>query len=265
MSLLSATAIGIPTIELRSLEKTYYNGNIAVQAVAGITLQVASGEFVAVMGSSGSGKSTLMNLLGCLDRATSGKYLLEGASVADLTRKELAVLRNRRIGFIFQNFNLLARTSAIENVELPLLYSSLSVSIRDRWRRARDSLERVGLSHRFSYLPSQLSGGQQQRVAIARALVNQPALLLADEPTGNLDSRTGIEIMALFQVLNDSGITIIMVTHEPNIARFCKRIITMGDGRILADRLHAPSRAVDEFDILPLTQKSARGEADSHH
>jgi putative ABC transport system ATP-binding protein len=258
VSFISETATGIPAIELKSLIKTYYNGDIAVPAVAGIELQVASGEFVAVMGSSGSGKSTLMNLLGCLDRPTSGKYLLEGAAIADLTRKELAVLRNRKIGFIFQNFNLLARTSAIENVELPLLYSPLPMSIRDRWRRARDSLERVGLSHRLSHLPSQLSGGQQQRVAIARALVNQPTLLLADEPTGNLDSRTGIEIMVLFQVLNDAGITIIMVTHELNIARFCKRIITMGDGHILADHANTPSLAADELDILSAKTKISR-------
>ncbi len=250
-------SIGIPAVELTNLVKTYYNGAIGVPAVAGIELRIARGEFAAVMGSSGSGKSTLMNLLGCLDRPTSGKYLLEGAAVADFTREELAVLRNRKIGFIFQNFNLLARTSAIENVELPLLYSPLPMSPRDRRRRARKCLDRVGLSHRLSHVPSQLSGGQQQRVAIARALVNEPTLLLADEPTGNLDSRTGIEIMVLFQALNDAGITIIMVTHELNIARFSKRVITMADGYILTDRPNTPVRAADELDALSANREVA--------
>jgi putative ABC transport system ATP-binding protein len=254
----SGTATGVPAIELKSLIKTYYNGDIPVPAVAGIELQVARGEFVAVMGSSGSGKSTLMNLLGCLDRPTSGAYLLDGAAVADLSRKELAVLRNRKIGFIFQNFNLIARTSAVDNVELPLLYRLPPMSIGNRWQHAKDCLERVGLSHRLLHLPNQLSGGQQQRVAIARALVNQPTLLLADEPTGNLDSRTGIEIMALFQVLNDAGITIVMVTHELNIARFCKRIITMADGYIIADHSNTAARAADELEFLSAAARVRR-------
>jgi putative ABC transport system ATP-binding protein len=230
-----ATA-GAPVIDLRDIAKTYRSGEIEVKAVAGITLSIARGEFIAIMGASGSGKSTLMNMLGCLDRSTAGVYLLDGLSVAELNRKDLAKLRNRKLGFIFQNFNLLARTSALENVELPMFYSEPLVPLRERHRRATRALENVGLGARLRHRPSELSGGQQQRIAIARALVNEPDLLLADEPTGNLDTRTSIEIMGLFQNLNESGITIVMVTHELDIAAYCKRIVVMRDGRVVSDR-----------------------------
>jgi len=208
---------------------------VEVAAVRDVTLNIDPGEFVAVMGASGSGKSTLMNILGCLDRPTSGSYLLDGIAVAQLNRKELAKLRNKKLGFVFQNFNLLARTSALENVELPMFYGYPLVSLRAQRQRAIRALERVGLGDRYRHHPSELSGGEQQRTAIARSLVNEPELILADEPTGNLDTRTSIEIMGFFQELNDSGTTIVMVTHELDIAAYCKRNIVMRDGLLISD------------------------------
>lgn len=232
-----------PVIQLRDLCRTYKTGDVEVRAVRGVTLDIARGDFVAVMGASGSGKSTLMNTLGCLDQPTSGDYLLDGVSVAALSRKQLAVLRNRKLGFVFQGFNLLARTSAVENVELPMLYAVPIISRRERHRRAMAALEKVGLGKRFDHHPNQLSGGQQQRVAIARALVTEPELVLADEPTGNLDTRTSIEIMGLFQQLNDAGISLIMVTHELDIAAYCKRIVVMRDGQVISDTINANRRS----------------------
>jgi len=222
-------------IKLDDIHKVYHTGEVDVHAVRGVSLQIAPGEFVAVMGASGSGKSTLMNVLGCLDRPTKGTYLLDGTDVSKLDRDELANIRNKKIGFVFQGFNLLSRTTALENVELPMLYGSHHLSIRQKDELARRALEIVGLTARADHHPNQLSGGQQQRVAIARALVNQPALLLADEPTGNLDSQTSIEIMGVFQKLNDGGITIIMVTHELDIARYTKRNVIMRDGQVVTD------------------------------
>jgi putative ABC transport system ATP-binding protein len=222
-------------IEIRGLTKVYEMGEVEVRALAGVDLDVAEGEFLAVMGPSGSGKSTLMNILGCLDRPTSGTYFLDGVDVSELNRDERAVIRNAKIGFVFQSFNLLARTSAIENVELPLLYGELGWSSDERHAAARESLRRVGLAGREGHYPSQLSGGQQQRVAIARALVTDPAILLADEPTGNLDSRTSEEIMGIFQQLNDEGKTVVLITHEPDIAQYAKRIVTVRDGLIQHD------------------------------
>jgi putative ABC transport system ATP-binding protein len=240
----SSSLDSVPVIELRRLERVYQAGESVVRALAGVSLQVMRGEFVAIMGASGSGKSTLLNILGCLDRPTSGQCLLDGVDVGKLGRKQLAQLRNRRLGFVFQSFNLLSRTTALENVELPLLYSEGYLAPRERHRRAREALERVGLGQRLGHRPNQLSGGQQQRIAIARALVNQPDLLLADEPTGNLDTRTSIDIMELFQSLNDSGITILMVTHELEIADYCRRIVVMRDGQLLDDRRNdSPLRA----------------------
>jgi putative ABC transport system ATP-binding protein len=224
-----------PVIQLDGVEKVYQTGEVAVKAVRGVSLTVQRGEFVAVMGASGSGKSTLMNLIGCLDRPTAGRYRLDGEEVGALSKSELSEVRNQRLGFVFQGFNLLARTSALENVELPLLYSPGGHGRRELRRRSLAALEQVGLSDRAEHHPSQLSGGQQQRVAIARALVNEPALLLADEPTGNLDTRTSLEIMGIFQDLNRKGMTILMVTHEPDIARYCLREITMRDGKIVGD------------------------------
>jgi putative ABC transport system ATP-binding protein len=224
-----------PVIKLDDLHRTYQTGEVEVKAVRGVSLEILPGEFVALMGASGSGKSTLMNTLGCLDRPTSGSYLLDGIDVSKLNRDQRADLRNQKIGFVFQGFNLLARTSALENVELPMLYLHNRLSTAARHERSLSALETVGLSQRADHHPSQLSGGQQQRVAIARALVNQPALLLADEPTGNLDSQTSIEIMGVFQKLNDAGITIIMVTHELDIAHYTKRNIILRDGKILSD------------------------------
>ena len=220
-------------VQLENFRKTYQTGEVEVQAVRGVSLEIQQGEFVAIMGASGSGKSTMMNAIGCLDRPTSGRYLLDGVDVGELGKDELADLRNEKIGFVFQGFNLLSRTSALENVELPMLYARPSVPGRDQRERALLALELVGLSDRADHHPNQLSGGQQQRVAIARALVNQPKLLLADEPTGNLDSRTSIEIMGVFQNLNDQGMTIMMVTHELDIARYTKRSVIMRDGRIV--------------------------------
>ena len=225
-----------PVIELDDVDKVYQTGEVAVHAVRGVSLQVLPGEFVAVMGASGSGKSTLMNVIGCLDRPTAGHYRLDGEEVGTLTKSELSRVRNQRLGFVFQGFNLLSRTSALENVELPLLYSPHGHGRRELRRRSLAALERVGLAERAEHHPSQLSGGQQQRVAIARALVNEPALLLADEPTGNLDTRTSLEIMAIFQELNRKGMTILMVTHEPDIAQYCLRQIVMRDGRVISDR-----------------------------
>ncbi|TMP99504.1 MAG: ABC transporter ATP-binding protein, partial [Verrucomicrobia bacterium] len=215
--------------------RTYYAGEVEVPAVRGVSLEITAGEFVAIMGASGSGKSTLMNLLGCLDRPTSGRYLLGGVDVSGLDHDQLADIRNEKIGFVFQNFNLLPRTAARQNVELPMLYTSRRISDRERRAKAAQALELVGLAGRAEHHPNQLSGGEQQRVAIARALVNQPAVLLADEPTGNLDSRTSVEIMAVFQSLNRRGITIVMVTHELDIARYARRSIVMRDGLILSD------------------------------
>jgi putative ABC transport system ATP-binding protein len=223
-------------IELRALEKVYRTASIEVRAVGGVDLKVIRGEFVAVMGSSGSGKSTLMNILGCLDRPTSGEYLLDGEPVSKMSKRELSALRNSKIGFVFQSFHLLARTSALENVELPMFYSVPPVSRQQRRARALEALKMVGLQDRSGHHPSQLSGGQQQRIAIARALVNTPHLVFADEPTGNLDSRTSAEIMGLFEKLNQSGITILMVTHELDIAGYAQRIIVMRDGRVLSDQ-----------------------------
>ena len=225
-----------PVIELDNVEKVYRTGEIAVKAVRGVSLTVRAGEFAAVMGASGSGKSTLMNLIGCLDRPTAGRYRLDGEDVGALSKSDLSRVRNQRLGFVFPGFNLLSRTSALENVELPLLYSPHGHGARELRRRSRAALERVGLGDRMDHQPSQLSGGQQQRVAIARALVNEPALLLADEPTGNLDTRTSLEIMAIFQDLNRRGMTILMVTHEPDIARYCRREIVMRDGQVVSDR-----------------------------
>ena len=232
---MSTLTSNTPVIRLRDLAKTYRTGEVEVRAVCGVTLEIQRGEFVAIMGASGSGKSTLMNILGCLDQPTSGTYLLDGAGVAALNRKQLAMLRNGKLGFVFQSFNLLARTTALENVELPMFYSHPLIPLRTRRQRALQALEKVGLGDRVRHHPSQLSGGQQQRIAVARALVNQPELVLADEPTGNLDTRTSIEIMGLFQELNESGITIIMVTHELDIAAYCKRIVVMRDGQIISD------------------------------
>jgi putative ABC transport system ATP-binding protein len=229
-------------IQLEHVEKVYKSGDNEVHALRGVDLTVRRGEMIAVMGTSGSGKSTLMNILGCLDVPTSGKYLLDGTHVNTLSRNQLADLRNAKLGFVFQGFNLLARTSAIENVELPLLYRR-NGAVNDSRQRAAAALERVGLGLRMDHQPSELSGGQQQRVAIARAMVTEPTLLLADEPTGNLDSRTSIEVMALFQALNDQGITILIVTHESDIAQYARRIVEVRDGRILRDHPVANRRS----------------------
>jgi len=233
---------GVPLIELEAVVKTYRMGDQELRALDGVSLTIAEGEFTAVMGASGSGKSTLMNVLGCLDRPTAGRYLLEGQEVSKLDNDALAALRNRTLGFVFQNFNLLSRTSAVENVELPLLYSG--VAGPERHARAREALERVGLGNRAGHHPNQMSGGQQQRVAIARALVNRPRVILADEPTGNLDSRTSVEVMALFQELGRSGITVLLVTHEPDIAQHAARVITMRDGKVRKDVRQVPRPAV---------------------
>ncbi len=234
-----------PIIKLVDFRRTYRNGSLEVHAVRGVTLDIFPGEFVAIMGASGSGKSTLMNTIGCLDRPTNGSYELDGVDIGDLSRDQLADLRNSKLGFVFQGFNLLTRTSALENVELPLLYCRPPMPAPDQQERALAALEMVGLSDRADHYPNQLSGGQQQRVAIARALVNEPRVLLADEPTGNLDTRTSMEVMGVFQSLNDQGITVVMVTHELDIANFSKRKVVMRDGLIRTDeavlnRLRAP-------------------------
>ena len=223
-------------IELRDIFKTYYLGEIAVPVLKGVSLRVSKGELVALMGASGSGKSTLMNILGCLDRPTSGEYWLEGQEVSRLSADQRALLRNRRLGFVFQNFNLLPRTNALENVAMPLAYASDHLSDRQALRRAAEMLERVGLGDRLHHEPSQLSGGQQQRVAIARALINKPSLVFADEPTGNLDSHTSEDVLGMFQHLNrEDGITIILVTHDATVARHARRIVQIHDGIIVDD------------------------------
>jgi putative ABC transport system ATP-binding protein len=230
-----------PLIRVADVHKVYKTGDVEVHALRGVSLDVHPGEFVAIMGSSGSGKSTLMNLLGCLDRPTSGSYRLAGREVGKMSRSELAEVRNEVLGFVFQSFNLLARTSALENVELPLVYRG--VGSGERRRRAESALQRVGLGARLDHTPAQLSGGQQQRVAIARALVGDPKVILADEPTGNLDSKTSIDVMALFQSLGAVGITIVLVTLEPDIAEFASRVIVVKDGLVLTDKQQDAKRA----------------------
>jgi len=231
-------------IRIDHLTKVYPLGDMEVHALRGVSVEITNGEFLAIMGASGSGKSTFMNILGCLDKPTKGSYMLGDIDVSKLTRDELAHIRNSRIGFVFQGFNLLSRTSAIENAELPLLYCSMSN--KERKDRAIAALERVGLGDRIHHFPNQLSGGQQQRVAIARALVNDPSIVLADEPTGNLDSRTSVEVMEIFQELNNHGITVILVTHEPDIAQFARRHIVFRDGKIRADKPNATPRVAAE-------------------
>jgi putative ABC transport system ATP-binding protein len=234
-----------PLITLTHIHKVYRMGDLDIHALHGISLQIRRGEFVAIMGASGSGKSTTMNIIGCLDRPTRGHYFLEDQDVSKLSKDELADIRNRKIGFVFQGFNLLARTSALENVELPMLY--LGVKTDERLKRAKEALELVGLGDRIDNMPNQLSGGQQQRVAVARALVNQPTIILADEPTGNLDSRTSVEVMDVFQFLNrEHGITIALVTHEPDIAQYAKRVVIFKDGRIKRDEPVAKQRSARE-------------------
>jgi putative ABC transport system ATP-binding protein len=230
-------------IEIKSLRKDYHVGEVTVHALRGVDIKIDEGEFVAIMGVSGSGKSTMLNILGCLDKPTHGEYFLDGINVKTMSKEELASLRNKKLGFVFQSFNLLARTSALENVELPLYYNS-KIKSKERKERSISALEAVGLADRMHHMPNQLSGGQQQRVAIARSLVNDPVLILADEPTGNLDTRTSFEIMELFQNLNDKGRTIVYVTHEPDIAKFATRNVIFRDGKIqketaVTDRLFA--------------------------
>jgi putative ABC transport system ATP-binding protein len=220
-------------IRVEDVHKYYDLGETRVHALRGVTVEIARGEFVAIMGASGSGKSTFMNMLGCLDRPSAGRYLLEGLDVSQHDKRALALIRNQKIGFVFQGFNLLARTTALENTELPTLYTKIDKA--ERGKRAAEALAMVGLAERAQHFPSQMSGGQQQRVAIARALVNRPSILLADEPTGNLDSRTSVEIMEIFQNLNDKGLTIVLVTHEHDIAQFAKRVLVFRDGKIRKD------------------------------
>src|ERR671921_1702719 len=243
----------MPVISVRDLIKTYEVGEVKVHALRGVTLDIEKGEFVAATGPSGSGKSTLMHILGCLDHPTSGQYFLDGRDVAKLSRNELAEVRNHKIGFVFQGFNLLSRTSALDNVELPLLYTDKTMKASERHARAMAALKAVGLGERSHHHPNQLSGGQQQRVAIARALINQPSLILADEPTGNLDSRTSVEVMGIFQRLNrESGLTVVLVTHEPDIAQYASRVIVVRDGRITRDdRVTEPRHAAAELESMP--------------
>jgi putative ABC transport system ATP-binding protein len=241
---------GETVIEIQEVHKYYELGETRVHALRGVSVSIARAEFVAIMGSSGSGKSTFMNIVGCLDKPSAGRYLLEDVEVSKLTKKELATIRNHKIGFVFQGFNLLSRTTALENVELPTLYAR--VSKFEGEKRSREALALVGLADRMEHFPSQLSGGQQQRVAIARALVNRPSILLADEPTGNLDSRTSVEIMDIFQKLNDEGLTIVLVTHEPDIASFAKRSIQFRDGKIRRDEpIQSRPRASEVIKTLP--------------
>jgi len=243
-------------VQLEDIHKIYDSGEVQVHAVRGVSLEFSKGEFMAIMGASGSGKSTLMNTLGCLDRPTRGRYLLDSIDISQLNRNQLADLRNEKLGFVFQGFNLLSRTTALENVELPMLYGPHRPSAREMQERALRCLDIVGLSDRADHFPSQLSGGQQQRVAIARALVNNPQVLLADEPTGNLDSKTAVDVMGVFQRLNAQGITIVMVTHELDIARFCKRNLIMRDGRVVSD-IAVPDRLVAEVELRRLLDAEA--------
>jgi len=251
-----------PVIRLENVFKTYDLGEIQVQALRGVSLEVYQGEFVAVMGPSGSGKSTVMNILGCLDRPTRGRYYLDGVDVSQMSKNELAHIRNKKLGFVFQQFNLLSRTSALENVELPTVYAGIAPE--ERTKRAMESLTRVGLADRAGHHPSQLSGGQQQRVAIARGLVNRPAILLADEPTGNLDSRTSVEIMDILQTLNDEqGLTIVLVTHEPDIAQFAKRTLEFRDGKLRKDTIvENRSIAREVLLTLPTAEQQAAEDAE---
>jgi putative ABC transport system ATP-binding protein len=240
-------------ITAKSLVKTYVVGDHQVKALRGVNLEVPRGEFLAVTGPSGSGKSTFMHIVGCLDRPTSGQYLLDGQDVSQMSKNDLAAVRNKKIGFVFQGFNLLSRTSALDNVELPLLYGGSTMKTAERHRRAKDMLAMVGLGDRFSHHPNQLSGGQQQRVAIARALINEPSILLADEPTGNLDSRTSIDVMGLFQRLNiERGITVVLITHEADIAEYGTRVVSFRDGLVVTDRAITHRRtAAEELARLP--------------
>ncbi|UCG44479.1 MAG: ABC transporter ATP-binding protein [candidate division WOR-3 bacterium] len=250
-----------PVIEIHDLTRVYDLGDVKVRALRGVDLTVSRGEFLAIMGASGSGKSTLLNVIGCLDRPTTGRYLLDGEETSRLSRNQYADVRNRKIGFIFQGYNLIARTSALENVELPLLYDRSGLH-GPAGQLASAALDRVGLADRVQHVPNQLSGGQQQRVAIARALVNEPALVLADEPTGNLDSRTSVEVMTVFQELNHAGITIVMVTHEPDIARYARRVVVMRDGRITRDYpVEKRGSAAQDLAALPVVDVEARMEA----
>ncbi len=233
-------------IEISHVTKVYKLGDeVDVHALRGVSLDIYQGEFIAIMGASGSGKSTFMNILGCLDKPTKGNYMLDGIDVGSLSRDKLAEIRNKKLGFVFQGFNLLSRTSAIENTELPLFYCSISQ--KRRKEKALDALKRVGLGERINHYPNQLSGGQQQRVAIARSLVNDPTIILADEPTGNLDSRTSVEVMGIFQELNNQGITIVLVTHEPDIADFTKRHVIFKDGKIKSDRPNTNVKVASEI------------------
>jgi putative ABC transport system ATP-binding protein len=251
-----------PVIELEHIHKTYTMGDVQVHALRGVTLTIREGEFVAIMGASGSGKSTTMNILGCLDRPTKGTYTLDGQDVSEMSKDERADIRSRKIGFVFQGFNLLSRTSALENVELPMLYAGVSAA--DRHRRAMESLSSVGLAGREQNHPNQLSGGQQQRVAVARALVNNPALILADEPTGNLDSRTSVEVMEIFQRLNrERGITLILVTQESDIAQYAQRVVVFKDGKIRKDYAVEHQRnAAEELKNLPAIEEDEEEEED---
>jgi putative ABC transport system ATP-binding protein len=246
-------AASAPLISVRDLAKTYVVGEVEVKALRGVNLEVGRGEFVAVTGSSGSGKSTFMHIVGCLDKPTSGQYFLDGQDVSRMSRDQLADVRNKKIGFVFQGFNLLSRTSALDNVELPLLYGGSAPKATERHRRAMEVLKAVGLENRADHHPNQLSGGQQQRVAIARALINDPSILLADEPTGNLDTRTSVEVMGIFQRLNaERGITVVLITHEPDIAEYATRIVQFRDGHVVSDHPVArPKRATDELLELP--------------
>jgi len=247
---LKSSPVADAVIRVEDLHKYYQLGETRVHALRGLSLDIRQGDFVAIMGASGSGKSTFMNILGCLDKPTSGKYLLEGIDVSKHDKKALALIRNQKIGFVFQGFNLLARTTAQENTELPTLYTKISK--QEREKRAADSLAMVGLAERAHHFPSQMSGGQQQRVAIARALVNRPSILLADEPTGNLDSRTAVEIMEIFQRLNDAGLTVVLVTHEHDIAQYAKRVLVFGDGKIRKDdSVASRPRANEVLKTLP--------------